>query len=217
MKRQFSSNFPYISIRGHSCLFSPQDVKAEALHGKDTGESHLMLSQQLPEFAKLGEFSFEKFGCYIDEKNSEKLQGELLQTFTEHKTVYHESCVSEYNAQKLQRAMKRNPKLLDTSLTELSSSSIETVARKRVRRSDSIEKLSLGKSKCLFCRILDKLSNLCPAGTLHAQSDKVHTFHVSQFTETLRIKALKLYETQVLTAISTGDVTANEIIITKNV
>ena len=97
------------------------------------------------------------------------------------------------------------------SLTESSSSSIETVAKKRVRRSDSIEKLSLGESKCLFCRILDKPSNLCAAGTLHAQSDKVHTSHVSQFTETLRTKALKLNETQVLTAISTGDVTANEI------
>ena len=63
----------------------------------------------------------------------------------------------------------------------------------------------------MFCRILDKPSNLCAAGTLHAQSDKVHTSHVSQFTETLRTKALKLNETQVLTSISTGDVTANEI------
>ena len=34
---------------------------------------------------------------------------------------------------------------------------------------------------------------------------------MSQFTETLRTKALKLNETQVLTAISTGDVSANEI------
>ena len=89
-----------------------------------------MLSQQLPEFAKIGEFSLEKFGCHTDEKNSEKLQGELLQIFREHKAVYHKSCVSEYNAQKLQRAMKRNQKLLDTSLTESSSSSIETVTKK---------------------------------------------------------------------------------------
>ena len=50
--------------------------------------------------------------------------------FTEHKAVHHESCVSEYNAQKLQRGIKRNKKLLDTSLTESSSSSIETVAKK---------------------------------------------------------------------------------------
>ena len=71
--------------------------------------------------------------------------------------------------------------------------------------------MSLGESKCLFCHILDKPSNLCAAGTLHAQSDKIHTSHVSQFTETLWTKALKLNETQVLTAISTGDVTANEI------
>ena len=80
-----------------------------------------------------------------------------------------------------------------------------------IRRSDSIEKLSLGESKYLFCRILDKPSNFCAAGTLHVQSDKVHTFHVSQFTETLRTKALKLNETQLLTTISTDDVTANEI------
>ena len=58
---------------------------------------------------------------------------------------------------------------------------------------------------------MDKSLNLCAAGTLHAQSDKVHTPHVSQFTETLRTKALKLNATQVLTAISTGDVTDNEI------
>ena len=91
----------------------------------------------------------EKFGCHTDVKNSEKLQGELqgelLQIFTEHKAVYHKSCVSEYNAQKLQRAMKRNKKLLYTSLTESSSSSVETVTKKRVWRSDSIEKLSLGE------------------------------------------------------------------------
>ena len=89
-----------------------------------------MLSQQLPEFVKIGEFSLEKFGCHTDEKNSEKLQGELLQLFTEHKAVYHEICVSEHNPQKLQRAMKRNQKLLDTSLTESPPSSIETVAKK---------------------------------------------------------------------------------------
>ena len=148
------------------------------MRGKDTGGNHLMLSQQPPDFAKTGEFSLEKFGCHTDEKNSEKLQGELLQIFTEHKAVYHKSCVSEYNAQKLQREMKRNQKLLDTSLTVSSSSSIETLAKKRVRQSDSIEKLSLGESKCLFCRILDKQSNLCAAGILHAQLDKVRTSHV---------------------------------------
>ena len=137
-----------------------------------------MLSQQLPESAKIGEFSLEKFGCHTDEKNSEKLQGELQQIFTKHKAVFHKSCVSEYNAQKLQCAMKRNQKLLGSSLTVSSSSSIETVAKKRVRRSDSIEKLSLGGSKCFFCRILN-------TGPLHAQSYKVDTSHVSQFTETL--------------------------------
>ena len=149
------------------------------LHEKDTGRSHL--------------------------KNSEKLQGELLQIFKEHKAVYHKSCVSEYKAQKLQGAMKRNKKLLDTSLTVSSSSSIKTVAKKRVWQSGSIEKLSLGESKYLLCQILDKQSNLRTTGTLHAQSDKVHTFHVSQFNETLQTKALKLNETQVITAISTDN------------
>ena len=56
-----------------------------------------------------------------------------------------------------------------------------------------------GKLKCLFCRILDKQSNFYGAGTLHAQSDKVHTCHVGQFTEMLQTKVLKLNETQVLT------------------
>ena len=149
------------------------------LHEKDTGRSHL--------------------------KNSEKLQGELLLIFKEHKAVYHKSCVSEYKAQKLQGAMKRNKKLLDTSLTVSSSSSIKTVAKKRVWQSGSIEKLSLGESKYLLCQILDKQSNLRTTGTLHAQSDKVHTFHVSQFNETLQTKALKLNETQVITAISTDN------------
>ena len=60
--------------------------------------SHLMLSQQLPEFSKIGEFFLEKLGCHTDEKNSEKLQGELLQIFTKLKALYHKSCISEYNA-----------------------------------------------------------------------------------------------------------------------
>ena len=155
------------------------------MHGKDTGKVIL--------------------GCHNDQKNSEKFQGELLQIFKEHKAVYHKSCVLEYKAQKLQGAMKRNKKLLDPSLTISSSSSIKTVAKKRVQQSGSIEKLSLGESKYLLCRILDKESNLCATGTLHAQSDKVHTSHVSQFNETLQTKALKLNETQVLTAISTDN------------
>ena len=67
-----------------------------------------MLSQRLPEFENIGEFSLEKLGCHKDEKNSE-----------------------------------------------------------------------------LFCWMLDKQSNLCAAGTLHAQSDKVHTSHVSQFTKNI--------------------------------
>ena len=120
----------------------------------------------------------EEIDCHTDEKNTEKRQGEPLEIFTEHKAVYHKNCVLEYNAKKLQSVMKRNQRLLDTSLTVSSSSSIETVAKKRVRRSDSIEKLSLGGSKCFFCRILN-------TGPLHAQSYKVDTSHVSQFTETL--------------------------------
>ena len=68
------------------------------------------------------------------------------------------------------------------------------------------------KNSELICWVLDKQSNLCAAGTLHAQSDKVHTSHVSQFTEMLWTKkALKRNETQVLTPISTGDVTTNEL------
>ena len=63
----------------------------------------------------------------------------------------------------------------------------------------------------MFCRILDKQSNLCAAGTLHAQSDKLHTSHMSQIIETLGTKVLKLNEIRVLAAISTGDVTTNEI------
>ena len=65
----------------------------------------------------------------------------------------------------------------------------------------------------MFCRILDKPSNLFAAGTLHAQSDKLHTFHMRQIIETLGTKVLKLNETRVLTArvISTGDVTTNEV------
>ena len=58
---------------------------------------------------------------------------------------------------------------------------------------------------------MDKESNLCAAGTLHAQSDKLHTSHMSQIIETLGNKVLKLNETRVLAAVSTGDVSTNEI------
>ena len=52
--------------------------------------SRLMLSQQLPELAKIGEFSLEKFGYHTD--------GKLPQIFTKLKAVYHKSCILEYNA-----------------------------------------------------------------------------------------------------------------------
>ena len=52
--------------------------------------SRLMLSQQLPELAKIGEFSLKKIGCHTD--------GKLPQIFTKLKAVYHKSCISEYNA-----------------------------------------------------------------------------------------------------------------------
>ena len=81
--------------------------------------------------------------------------------------------VSKYNAQKLQRAMKRNQKLLDTYLTVSSSITIDTVAKKNAfGEVIPLKKLSLGESKCLFCWILDKQPNLCAAGTLQVKSDK---------------------------------------------
>ena len=52
--------------------------------------SRLMLSQQLPELAKIGEFSLEKFDYHTD--------GKLPQIFTKLKAVYHKSCILEYNA-----------------------------------------------------------------------------------------------------------------------
>ena len=91
--------------------------------------------------------------------------------------------------------MEKDKKLLDTSLAVSSSSFIETVTKKPIWQSGAIEKLSLGESKCLFCWILDEQSNLCAARTLYAESDKVHTSYVSQFTEVLQTKALKLNET----------------------
>ena len=91
--------------------------------------------------------------------------------------------------------MEKDKKLLDTSLAVSSSSFTETVTKKPIWQSGAIEKLSLGESKCLFCWILDEQSNLCAARTLYAESDKVHTSYVSQFTEMLQTKALKLNET----------------------
>ena len=38
-------------------------MKAKALRGKDTGGSHFMLSQRLPEFAKIGEFSWKNLAA----------------------------------------------------------------------------------------------------------------------------------------------------------
>ena len=52
--------------------------------------SRLMLSQQLPELAKIREFSLEKFGYHTD--------GKPPQIFTKLKAVYHKSCILEYNA-----------------------------------------------------------------------------------------------------------------------
>ena len=121
---------------------------------------------------------------------------------------YHKSCVSKYNAQKLERAVKRSEKTLKRP------SSSETIEEsgpsKRTRSHD--EKITFGESKCLFCITVDVEENMCAAGTMHATDEKTDKKHVVNFTEQLKIQALKLNKSHIIETLSSvGDVTAKEI------
>ena len=172
-----------------------------------TGGCHDTLAKMLPKFAKLGEFSLDRFGCQVGEPDETKLKEELLGIFSLRGAKYHSKCVSEYNDQKLIRAVKRKEKAKKKATD---AACAEAVENKRARRSDSDSGFQLGELNCLFCKQIENSENLCAAGTIHAKSDKVDRNHVDQFIESLRTKALKLNEKHISTAISTGDVTSNE-------
>ena len=157
----------------------------------------------LPKFASLGVVSLERFGCSTTAKQNEaEVETELCGIFNVNDAKYHSNCVSEYNEQKLMRAIKRKEK------TDQSGSG---ASNKRARRSDSDSRHSLGDMRCLFCQQTDLSKNLTAAGTKFATIDKVNREHVDRVTNSIREKALKLNDTQVLASLSTGDVIANEI------
>ena len=57
----------------------------------------------------------------------------------------------------------------------------------------------------------DSSKNLCAAGTKYASSNTLNQDHVLKFTERMKVKAVKLGETQIFARFSTGDVTTNEL------
>ena len=147
-------------------------------------------------------FNLDKFDCQTSEPS------ELKTIFVAKKAVYHKSCVSQYNSQKLQRATKASKR---AKTLPLKPEDDECGPSKQTNRNDCGSKIGLGELKCLFCLQIDIPENFCAAGTMHAKSEKVDRHHVLRFTETLKTKALKVGQSHVLAKLSTGDVTANEI------
>ena len=156
-----------------------------------SGDGYSALSQILPEFAKLGKFQIDKFHSQsYDPETLEKL-------FSARKAVYHKNCFSKFSQQKLLRAQKAFEPHLNDSRNEL-------VSPKRAR-------ILLGELKCLFCMKPDTSKSLCAVGTLHAKQTKVNENHVREFTEKITAQANALGKTQIVSRISTGDMTTNDI------
>jgi len=69
----------------------------------------------------------------------------------------------------------------------------------------------------LFCLKVDSNENLCAAGTLYATSQEVNKTHVLDFTEQLKSKAPTIGKRDIMSNLSTRDLSTREFSITKNV
>ena len=168
---------------------------------KSCEKTYDTLSKLLPEFAIFGKFDLIRFGC----SDSETLKS-LFQT---NNARYHHQCVARFNKQKLLRAKAIHEKEQD----KLNDHDLDS---KRLRRSDPENQIELGETKCLFCLQLDDPRNLCAAGTLHAKSKTLDLDHVHEFTDRIKNNALKINNMKVLSHLSSGDVTTNELFYHKN-
>ena len=79
----------------------------------------------------------------------------------------------------------------------------------KIRNEETI--IRMNELKCLFCREQDTDENLVAAGTMHATKEETDPKHVTQFTKTLKEKALKLENSGVLSALAFGDVKTRQI------
>ena len=182
----------------NDCLLC-QDSRDEALHEG----SYIKLSELLPEFAKHGKYDhLERFGA-----NKNITPEELYKILDDHKAKYHRSCVSRFNKQKLERLLKpKNERGRPTSSDGVGESSSQ---KRRKRNEETI--IRMNELKCLFCREQDTDENLVAAGTMHATKEETDPKHVTQFTKTLKEKALKLENSGVLSALAFGDVKTRQI------
>ena len=192
------------------CLVCQSDTEEELRGKKNDGgteKTYDTLSKMLPQFAKLGEYSLEKFGCQHSVFSADigDVQEELKSAFILNTGRFHHSCISKYNNQKLQRAQKRAQK---TSKDQMPADE-ESGPSKRTRRDGEI--IKLGERKCLFCLKLDEEEFMCAAGTLHATADKLDENHLKKITTQLKAQALKLNKSHILEKLATGDVKTNEI------
>ena len=71
------------------------------------------LSRLLPQFAELGKFDIEKF--HAKSKNPK----DIKELFDSKKAVYHHSCVSRFNQQKLDRALAQSSKSVEHETEDL--------------------------------------------------------------------------------------------------
>ena len=108
------------------------------------------MSVNLPQFAKRGKFNINRLACN-DGKDA------LKETLISNRAIYHKTCYTRFNDQKLQR-------LRDNESSSSSKTADNDVPPKRCKRS-VITQTTLGDHVGLFCAQKDLPTNLCAAGT----------------------------------------------------
>ena len=162
---------------------------------RSTAQGHEALAKILPLFAELNELGFD-----ISRLDTTGLT--LQESLEQNHAVYHHSCRTKYNQQKLDRAKQRAKKR-----SEPKASSEPHNPCKRLRKDDDSASHGIF---CCFCREEDSESNLRAAGTMHASTSKTNIEHVMTITQKWKDMATKIGDDHLIRILSSGDVASNE-------
>ena len=176
-------------------------VKSSSKEKTDKGnkkikETYQKTASLIHQLAEQNLFSMKKFSYDNNEQT-------ILEMFKVNKAVYHHNCVSS-NQQKLKGSLEKRKRGNDKKK--------EPKANRQCKRSDTKDRplIFLGEYKCLFCRVADDVSNLCPGGTQHATWKNINEEKNRAFSDNLWQQASKLQHSRVHSFLSLGSAAAQE-------
>ena len=183
----------------YSFFFYPQGGKDLRKFTEATAKT---LCTKLYEFHEIGALNHDLQQRFIN-----KFECSNLQTFLLEK-LYHWTCFTNYNKQKLEREKTRKRKL------EQEASSNQTVKTRKQTTSNESSSLLGGSLLCMYCNKeeqLDEKHKECHQPLCAAGGRKKSPKYVEEFTEKLKMMAAELEETHILTLLNTTDVRAAEL------